>query len=133
MQAVLQIKAVKNRQVVVQLPEDFPLTDRVEVIILPAPSLESEIVSAQQEPEELETLVIPNFLAMDLAQFTSDQRQAYERLRKAIQTGPRPNEPRTLGLFEGLIQITEDFDAPLTDEDLFWGNSTDESGISLEP
>lgn len=130
MQAIRQIKTVKNRQVIVQLPEDFPLADQVEVIILPV-SPEKEMNAQQLEPEATETVVIRDFLAMDSAQFTPVQRQAYERIKLTLQTSHHPNKPRTLGLFEGLIQIADDFDAPLTDENQFWGDSTDESGISL--
>jgi hypothetical protein len=131
-QAVRQIKAVRNRQVVVQLPDEFPLTDQVEVIILPAPSLASEVSAVKLEPDTVDPVVLQDFLVIDTAQFTSAQRQAYERVKTTIQKGHRPNEPRILGLFKGLIRVADDFDAPLADEGLFWGESTNESGISLD-
>ena len=38
----------------------------------------------------------------------------------------------TIRLFEGLVQIAEDFDAPLADKNVFWGENTNEYGMILE-
>ena len=126
MYAIRQIQQARDRKIVVQLPEDFP-TDSVEIIILPA-TLELREAEIDNVPAD-----IHQFLTRDTSHFTADQRQAYDRVCTAIRRGRNPNEPRILGLFAGLMQVTDDFDAPLPDEDLFWGEGTDEYGMSLEP
>ena len=70
------------------------------------------------------------FLAQDVSQWTTEQQQAYARTKKMIENGRRPDEPRILGLFSGLIEVSDDFDAPLPDEDSFWGEETDEYGMT---
>lgn len=121
-QAIRQIKAVKGRTVVVHLPDEFPATDQVEIIILSVPTqAEGSLLDASEQ-----------FLAVDTSQFTEDQRQAYAQASLLVQKGRRPDEPRLLGLFAGLVQIADDFDTPVPDEELFWGKSTDEYGVSLE-
>lgn len=122
MQAIRQIKVVKGRTVVVHLPDEFPATDQVEVIILPAPSQAGGTLLDAVE----------QFLTIDTSQFTEDQRRAYAQASVLVQKGRHLDEPRLLGLFAGLVQMADDFDAPLPDEELFWGRSTDEQGISLE-
>jgi hypothetical protein len=49
------------------------------------------------------------------------QRQAYAQAYERLKQGRSADEPRVLGLFDGLGQISDDFDASLPDEDLFWG------------
>lgn len=126
MYTVHQIQQVKNRTVVVDLPQEFPLTNIVEVIILPA----TELITESEATTEM--AATHHFLTMDTSHFTAVQRRAYDRAYAIIRRGRRPDEPRILGLFEGLVQIADDFDAPLPDENMFWGESTNECGMSLE-
>lgn len=49
-----------------------------------------------------------------------------------MQRGRQADEPRILGLFAGLAKVSDDFDAPLPDEDIFWGAETDENGVSMK-
>ncbi|RME63062.1 MAG: hypothetical protein D6790_05345 [Caldilineae bacterium] len=60
------------------------------------------------------------------------QRTAIESAHKTLLAGRAPDEPRRLGVFAGLVKVAEDFDAPLPDEDAWWGASTNEWGISTE-
>ena len=127
MYAYRQIQQALNRTVVVHLPEDFP-TNQVEVIVLPAstyqptnPEVTKEVANATHA-----------FLTLDTSHFTVEQHKAYERACAIIQRGRQKNDPRIWGVFEGLIDVADDFDAPLPDEELFWGEGTDEYGMSLE-
>ena len=119
MQAIRQIKDVKDRTVVVHLPDEFPATDQVEVIILPAQSSNTGLSPATQAEDDV-FAAVQHFLTMDTSQFTEDQRRAYEQASTLVRKGRRPNEPRLLGLFSGLVQIADDFDAPVPDEDLMF-------------
>ncbi len=125
MLALRQIRPVKNHTVTIKLPLDF-LADQVEVIILPAPAQTfSPEVDADAAAASLR-------LSVDTSQLTKAQRRAYERTQALLQQGRQPNEPRLLGLFTGLVEISDDFDEPLPDEDLYWGEGTDEYGVSLK-
>lgn len=130
MQAIRQIKHVKNRtiKITIHLPEEFPTTDQVEVIILPAQPTTSELSS---KSEEQETVIdaVEHLLTLDISRFTPEQQQAYEKTKSLVQQGRLPHEPRILGLFEGLMEVSDDFDSPLPDEDQFWGEDTDETGL----
>jgi hypothetical protein len=75
---------------------------------------------------------IARFLTLDEAQLPAAQRQAYAQAYERLKQGRSADEPRVLGLFDGLGQISDDFDAPLPDEDLFWGGASDSNGISKE-
>lgn len=70
------------------------------------------------------------FLSRDLNQIAVNYRPAYEQACRLIRQGRQSGEPRVLGVFKGLLQTSDDFDAPLPDEDLFWGKETDEFGLS---
>jgi hypothetical protein len=76
---------------------------------------------------------VGRFLSLDVSQWTAAQQQAYAQAKQAIQNGRQSNEPRILGLFSGLIEISDDFDAPLPDEAAFWGEETDEYGMTNTP
>ena len=124
MYAIRCIQTVENGTVTVHLPPDFP-ADRVEVIVLPV---------EEEPPDEKEfPPAVQEFLNTDTSQFTDKQRAAYERAKEHILRGRSPDEPRILGLFEGLAEVPDDFNDPLPKEieDLFWGSETDEYGISL--
>lgn len=122
-----QIYKVKNNKIVVYLPEDFS-AEEVEVIILPVSEAGKQSAEVDIENNEL-TAVLDRFLKLDTAHFTDEQRQAYERTCQLLQHGRVSGEPRIAGLFSGLVQITDDFDAPLPDETLFWGANSDEYGL----
>lgn len=116
MQAVRQILKVQDRAITIHLPADF-VAEEVEVIVLPAPAMENG------KPDD-KGAAIQYLLAMDTSSFTESQLKAYERALEAVRKGRKPNEPRVFGLFEGLIEIADDFDT-LPDEyiDLFYADN----------
>jgi len=128
MYAIRQVQRVRNHTVMVHLPKDF-LTDRVEVIVLPAQPSSDELGATKANQVSAD---VHRFLTMDTSRFTAVQRQAYNRACAIIRQGRNSDEPRILGLFAGLVQIADDFDAPLVNEGMFWGADTDEYGASLE-
>jgi hypothetical protein len=129
MQALRQFHTAENGTITIQLPADFP-TSEVEVIVLPK---QPTVNGSYPEPDEGQ-VAIQQFLAMDTSHFTPEQLKAYERTSALLRKGRKPNEPRILDLFAGLIEVSEDFDAPLPDDiiDLFYGSETDEYGITLQ-
>jgi len=129
MQAVRQFHTAENGMITIQLPADFP-TNEVEVIVLPKQPTENGVYT---EPDEGQA-AIQQFLTMDTSHFTPEQRKAYERTCSLLRKGRKPDEPRILDLFAGLIEVAEDFDAPLSDDiiDLFYGSETDEYGMTLQ-
>ncbi|MGB0388773.1 MAG: hypothetical protein ACPGWR_28470 [Ardenticatenaceae bacterium] len=132
MYAIREIQQVPDRTVIVHLPDDFP-SERVEVIVLPAPPLTTKLPTKPKASNTIEVSdATHRFLTMDTSHFTVDQLQAYERACTIIKQGRRPDEPRIWGVFAGLIDIADDFDAPLPDQELFWGEGSDEYGMSLE-
>ena len=96
------------------------------MIILPA------LVENTTQDDASDTVVNPLLLSLDVSQLTKAQRRAYKRTQALLQRGRQADEPRILGLFAGLAQVSDDFDAPLPDEDIFWGAETDEYGVSLK-
>lgn len=102
----------------------------------PAPSEAKELPDAAtpadyQSNETLNAFTaITRFLTLDSSQFSAAQRQAYEQACKTLKQGRSSGDPRILGLFTGLGQISDDFDAPLPDEDLFWGEASNANGFS---
>ena len=50
--------------------------------------------------------------------FSAGQREAYEHACEVLQQRQEADMSRILGLFAGLGEISEDFDAPLPDENL---------------
>ena len=72
-----------------------------------------------------------HFLTMDISHFTPPQRHAYNRACALLKRGRQPDEPRILGLFTGLVDMADDFDAPLPNEIDFWGSQSDKYGINL--
>lgn len=119
-----QIHKVKDGKIVVQLPAEFTASE-VEVVITPVKTAGTS--SAQTAEEE----VIQRLLNLDTSHFTEEQKQSFERTRQLLQKKRAPDEPRLLGLFEGLVEIGDDFNDPLPDEGLFWGEETDEYGMTL--
>jgi hypothetical protein len=81
-------------------------------------------VASQNIPDNVDA-----FLASEPPQLTAAEQRAYERAKDIVQKGRRASDPRIIGAFAGLIQVSDDFDAPLPDEALFWGEETDEYGL----
>lgn len=123
MQAIRQIAQVVGHRVTIELPSDFA-AKTVEVIVL---SLE-EATNGQATPLDP---AVQEFLELDTSAFTPQQLEAYERVVTHIHRERRADEPYPLGLFAGLVEITDDFDAPLLDEELWYGADTDEYGVSV--
>lgn len=66
------------------------------------------------------------------ATWSGKQQAVYQNLVESVKRYSS-EQPRQLGLCTGLVEIDNDFDAPLPTElaALFWGSETDEFGISL--
>ncbi len=120
MYAVRQIKRIKNRMITIHLPDDFP-GEQVEIILLPFRA-GAEPVLVNEE--------MYHFMSREISQMTPDQQRAYEQARQTVQHGRQPGEPRVLGALSGLLQTSDDFDAPLPDEAAFWGEDSDEYGLN---
>ena len=114
MYAYRQIQQALNRTIVVDLPEDFP-TEQVEIIILPAVNFKPTKPEVSQEVAN----ATHAFLTLNTSHFTVEQHKAYKRACAIIQRGRQKDEPRIWGVFEGLIDVADDFDAPLPNEELF--------------
>jgi len=134
MQVVRQIQKVRDRTLVVHLPMDFQ-AEHVEVIILPfqfqREERSAELSSGGKNNHEA-SAAIDDFMAVPPIDATNDERAAYDRVCAVLRHGRGADEPRILGLFAGLLQITDDFDAPLADEDLYGGIYTDAYGLGSE-
>lgn len=124
MQAVRQYAQVVDRKVTIDLPADFAV-EQVEVIVLPA-----EQATTDQSPS-LDP-AIQSFLALDTSSFTPKQKEAHARASAILRKGRQADEPRILGIFAGLVEISDDFDDPLPDEDLWYGSETDEYGMTIQ-
>ncbi|MDQ4078481.1 MAG: hypothetical protein M3220_19830 [Chloroflexota bacterium] len=123
----------------VELRVPFPRGSRVTVFVIEEDDSSSVPVEAEQSregpdrPMESTSEGVHRFLSRDVSSFTEQQREAYARVRSLILHGRSPNEPRILGLFEGLVEVADDFDAPLPDEEEFWGKGTDAYGLTQAP
>jgi len=127
--AIHQVLPIKDRKVVIYLPDDFP-AGNAEVIVKPATS--SAFIPASISPDEDLEQGLDLFWSLDISDFSSRQREAYMRLKALLRKRQGSHEPRELGLFREFVHIADDFDAPLPDEDAFEGIYTDEYGVSLE-
>jgi hypothetical protein len=116
--AIHQVLPIKDRKIVVKLPDDFP-AGHAEVIVKPALSatLGSSTISYDEDLEQDLDL----FWSLDTTDFSPRQMQAYERLQALLRKRQSPHESRELGLFREFVRIADDFDAPLPDEDAFEG------------
>jgi len=110
--ALREIHKVENGRVTIHLPADFP-AEQVEVIVLPARTVNGMAVYPPGEDPAEMAASIQSFLDMDTSHFTSEQHKAYERTCATLRKGRKPDEPRILGLFSGLINVADDFDDPL--------------------
>jgi hypothetical protein len=129
MYAIRQMQTIKDGKIVVSVPVDFAPTNRVEVIILPAPVVNEELALTAADRQS----TFQNFTNLDTSTLTSQQKIAYQSACAILDKGRQQSEPRILGLFAGLVTISADFDAPLPEDvfDLFNGSQTDEYGMSL--
>ncbi len=124
-----QIYPVKDQKIIVKLPDSFSAAS-AEVIVLPL--VQTDLRNALQTVTgEERTEIIRQFLNRDTTNFTAEQKKAYQRICQRLQQSQTADSPRIAGLFAGLVQISDDFDAPLPDEELFWGKQTDEYGVTL--
>jgi hypothetical protein len=115
MQVIRTIQKVEGGKVTLNLPAEFAGED-VEIIVLPLRS-----VSEPTKPVEAEVGdAIQRFLQMDTSSFTPKQLGAYHHAYKLLRKRRSADEPRTLGLTGGLVELAEDFNSPLPDEDLFY-------------
>jgi hypothetical protein len=64
---------------------------------------------------------------VDTSQFSTAQREAYGLACETLKQRPEADTSRILGLFAGLGEISEDFDAPLPDENLYWEDDTNDN------
>jgi hypothetical protein len=117
-----QIYQVKDKQIVVTLPDDFVGTE-VEVWVRPR-----AVVGLGEKGGD--TAVVQAILNKETSNLLPDQQELYQRLQAYLQAPPSARPP-VAGLFAGLIHTAPDFDDPLPDEHLFWGETTDEYGLSL--
>ena len=123
MQAIRQFAQVVDHRVTIDLPTDFA-AEQVEVIVLSA----VEAVESRPSPRDP---ALRAFMNLDTSAYTPEQKAAYDRVIAYIRSGRREGEPYPLGLFAGFVEVSDDFDDPLPDEDLWYGSETDEYGINL--
>ncbi len=130
MYAVRQVLRVEDNKIVLDL-SDFP-TEYAEVIVLPAKAgdwdTNGELSSAESTTEQ----TIRAIQALDTSRLTEAQRSARERTLTLLAEKPQPGAPRRLGIFDGLVEIADDFNDPLPDEEIYWGSLSDEYGTSVE-
>jgi hypothetical protein len=119
-----QIYPVKDNKIVIQLPKNLAIS-QAEVIVLPIVETEPNSLAGKDEV----TAVLADFLSLDTFHFTPEEKQAYLLTSQILQQQKAANTVRIAGLFAGLVHSQDDFDAPLTDEDLFWGAGTDAYGM----
>lgn len=124
--ALREIHKVENGKVTIHLPADFP-AEQVEVIVLPARPVNGMAVHPYTEDPIETAAIIQSFLGMDTSHFTPEQHKAYERTCVILRQSRKPDEPRILGLFTGLINMADDFDGPLPDDllSLFYAGPID--------
>ena len=85
-------------------------------------------VSAESTAEQ----TIRAIQALDTSQMTDEQRAARERTLTLLAEKPQLDALPRLGIFDGLVDIADDFNDPLPDEEIYWGSLTDEFGVSLD-
>lgn len=128
MYAIRQIQTVENGKVVVQLPADFPAS-QVEVIVLPV----SATNGMTQQGHDEEITAIYNILAMDTAHLNEEQRKAYQRTCTFLQEWLQTRKSPLYGAFAGLVEIADDFDAPLPEEIVDLGRTHLDPGYPTTP
>lgn len=130
MYAVRQVVRVSDNKIVLDL-SDFP-AEYAEVIVLPSNGMKWDANGEYASAESVTEQTIRAIQAMDTNQMTDEQRAARERTLRLLAEKPQPGAPRRLGIFDGLVEIADDFNDPLPDEEIYWGSLTDEYGMSIE-
>ena len=130
MYAVRQVVRVENQKILLDL-SDFP-SEYAEEIVLPAKATDWGTNGGHALAESVTEQTIRAIQALDASQMTDEQRAARERTLSLLAEKPQPGAPRRLGIFDGLVEIADDFNAPLPDEEIYWGSLTDEYGMSIK-
>lgn len=117
MYAVRQVVRVEDQRIVLDL-SDFP-AEYAEVIVLPAKAVDWGANGEQTPAESVTRETIRAIQALDTSQMTYEQRAARERTLSLLAEKPLPGAPRRLGIFDGLVEVAEDFNAPLPDEEIY--------------
>jgi len=129
MYAVRQVVRVENDKIVLDMA-DFP-TEYAEVIVLPAKAEDRGKNGHSVSPESIAQETIRVIQSLDTSRMTAIQQAARERTLALLAEKPQPGAPRRLGIFDGLVEIAEDFDDPLPDEEIYWGSLSDEYGTGV--
>lgn len=111
MYAVRQVVRVSDNKIVLDL-SDFP-SEYAEVIVLPSNGTNWGANGGQGSVESVTEQTIRAIQAMDTSQMSDAQRAARERTLRLLAEKPQPGAPPRLGIFDGLVEIAEDFNAPL--------------------
>lgn len=130
MYAVRQVVRVADNKIVLDL-YNFP-SEYAEVIVLPSNATNWGANGEDASVELTTEQTIRAIQALDMSQMTYEQRAARERTLRLLAEKPQPGAPPRLGIFDGLVDIAEDFNDPLPDEEIYWGALSDEFGTSIE-
>ncbi len=130
MYAVRQLLRVEDNKIVLDL-SDFP-SEYAEVIVLPAKMGEWGTNEQTPPSEPITQQTIRTIRTMDTSRMTEAQRAARERTLALLAQNPQPGAQRRLGLFDGLVEMTDDFNDPLPDEEIYWGSLTNEFGVNID-
>ncbi len=130
MYAVRQVVRISDNKIVLDL-SDFP-SEYAEVIVLPSNGTKWDANGGQASVEATTEQTIRAIQALDTSQMSDEQSAARERTLALLAEKPQPGAPRRLGIFDGLVEISDDFNDPLPDEEIYWGSLTDEYGMSIE-
>ncbi len=130
MYAVRQVVRVEDQRIVLNL-YDFP-AEYAEVIVLPAKATDWGTNGGHASVESTTEQTIRAIQALDINLMTDAQRAARERTLALLAERPQPGAPPRLGIFDGLVEIADDFNDPLPDEEIYWGSLSDEYGMSVK-
>lgn len=116
MYALRETQTAINRIVTIELPTDFP-TDEVEIIVLPANASKhpptDELANRRQH-------ILKYISSWDISEFSAEKMQAYNRLLNFYAHEFVPRVPPPEGLWEQFVWMSDDFNAPMEDEDLWY-------------
>jgi len=89
-------------------------------------------IKARSQQVAFQQQLLVQMQQQNTANWSDKQRAIYQRLIETVKRYT-DKQPRQLGLCTGLVESDKDFDAPLPAalEASFWGNETDNFGISL--
>lgn len=100
----------QDKQLHIQLPDDFT-SPEINISIRP---------SSDIEIEERRRAAMNQVLDWDISAFSAEQLTAYQRIIRYIRDDYHPNTPPPFGLYDGLVWMSDDFDAPMDDEALWY-------------